>query len=64
MDIPEDICIELVEFDKKYNAKLLGSDWHKCLFNGYKDFKAENRGRNKSEECLKAEFKEQNLTAF
>ena len=64
MDIPEDTCADLDEFDKKYNAKLLGSDWHKCLLDGYKEFKAENKGRNKSEESIKAEFAEQNLTDF
>ena len=64
MDIPQDICTELNEFDSKYSSKLLGPDWHKYLFDSYKDFKSENCGKNKSEECLKAEFAEQIMTAF
>lgn len=64
MDIPQDICMGLNEFDRKYSARLLGPDWHKTLFDCYKEFKDKNTSRNKSEECLKAEFTEQILAAF
>lgn len=64
MDIPQEICSELTIFDKEYNAKLLGADWHKRLFDVYHDFKAKNGGENKSEKCLKAEFSEYCLTDF
>lgn len=64
MDIPQDICTGLREFDNKYSASLLGSEWHKYLFDSYKSFKEENRSRNKSKEHLKAEFAKQTMTAF
>ena len=64
LDIPQDICTEIIELDKQYTDKLLGPDWHKILFDSYKDFKAENRNKNKSEECLKVEFREENLRTF
>ena len=64
LDIPQDICTEIIELDKQYSDKLLGPDWHKILFDSYKDFKAENRNKNKSEECLKVEFREENLRTF
>ena len=64
MDIPLDICWELNEFEEKYSAKLLGPDWHEYLFENYEDFRDDNLGMDKSGECLKAEFAEQNLKAF
>ncbi len=64
MDIPQDICTGLREFENKYSANLLGPEWHKYLFDSYKSFKEENRSRNKSKEHLKAEFAKQTMTAF
>ena len=64
LDIPQDVCRELEEFDKDYNAKLLGDDWRKTLSDAYKHFKDENCGESKSAERLKAEFSEQILKAF
>ena len=64
MDIPHDICRDLMEFDKKYSAKLLGSDWHKTVFDCYREFKNSNKGKDKSEEALKAAFSEEILEAF
>lgn len=64
MDIPQDICTGLREFENKYSANLLGPEWHKYLFDSYKNFKEENRSRNRSKEHLKAEFAKQTLTAF
>lgn len=63
LDIPEDICEQLKEFNEKYNSKLLGPEWHKCLFDLYEDFKKES-WTEKSEESLKAEFAEQALASF
>lgn len=64
MDIPQDICRQLETFDNEYNAKLLGSDWHRTLCDSYADFRAKNEAENKSAKCLKAEFSEQILKAF
>jgi len=64
MDIPLDICIGLKEFENKYSVKLLGSEWHKYLFDSYEEFRENSRSQNKSEEYLKAEFTKQTLSAF
>lgn len=64
MDIPQDICILIEEFEKEYNSKLLGPGWHEFLFSTYEEFKGENQDEEKSEELLKAEFSEQALSYF
>ena len=64
MDIPQDICSAIKEFENEYNAKLLGPEWHAHLFGSYEQFKAESGDGNKGEERLKAEFAKQALAAF
>lgn len=64
MDIPQDICTELLEFDDEYSAKLLGNDWHKYISNSYSNYKSLYKEKGKSEEGLKAEYSEQILEAF
>ena len=64
MDIPLDICMGLKEFENKYSANLLGSEWHDYLFDSFEDFREKNRGKNTSDECLKAQFTKQTLNAF
>ena len=64
MDIPQDVCEGIKEFENKYSDCLLGSEWHEYLFDCYEDFREKNRSKNKSEETLKAEFSKQALAAF
>ena len=64
MDIPQEICEELKEFDDEYTLKLLGPDWHKYLFDSYKEFKDDDKNNNKTEESIKADFEAENLEAF
>jgi len=64
MDIPQDICSEINDFEKKYTSKLLGPEWHKFISDIYAEYKKSGKNRNKSEECLKAQFKEEILQAF
>ena len=64
MDIPYDICAGLFTFDEEYSVKLLGSDRHKYLLDGYSYYKSVNKNKNKSEEDLKAEYTKQVLTGF
>ena len=54
MDIPKDVCTELKDFDEKYTAKLLGADWHNCLFDSYEAFRVENEDAYPSEKQMKA----------
>ncbi len=64
MDIPQDVCSGIKEFDSRYTDKLLGAQWHDFLAENYKNFKKENRDRNKSEETWKAEFTKKALSDF
>ena len=64
MDIPQDVCTGLREFDKLYTDNLLGHDWHSFIFGRYEDFRGRNMSGNKDEGRLKAEFTKQTLTAF
>ena len=62
MDIPQDICTDLNEFEKEYGDKMLGSDWRKYLSDIFNEFKSKNK--DKSEESLKADFVGEYLAAF
>ena len=64
MDIPQDICLRLREFEEKFSGSLLGPEWRACLFACYADFRKQNQSRVKGEKELKAEFAKQALTAF
>ena len=64
MDIPQDICKCLVEFDSEYTEKLLGSEWQKYLLDIYNDFKKKNNDKDKSEQCIKTEFKNETMDDF
>ncbi len=64
MDIPQDVCAALAEFENKYGSRLLGPRWHDYLFDSYKEFREKSINKDKSEADVKAEFTEQTLTAF
>lgn len=64
MDIDLDICESLKEFDKNYTDKLLGSEWRKFLDHHYEEFKNEEECDDKSEEALRAEFRDKMLDDF
>ena len=64
MDIPQDICTKLEEFEDKCTENLLGPSWHQHVADGYLDFCERYENRNKGEKALKAEFKKQALRAF
>ena len=59
MDIPQDICEGIKEFENKYSANLLGPEWHDYLFRFYQDFRKESKAKD-----IKAEFSKQVLAAF
>lgn len=64
MDIPQDICRALHEFEEKYSDLLLGPSWHHYLFKCYADFRDENRNNNISEKDIKAEFTKHAMKVF
>ena len=64
MDIPLETYTDLNEFDNDSTARLLGPDWHKFVSESYREFIDEKGDKNKSKECLKAEFADHILDAF
>lgn len=62
MDIPQDICAGLKEFDHKVSRHLLGPEWHKCLFENYDEFLEKHE--DEREEDVKVEFTRQVLSDF
>ena len=64
MDIPQDVCIGIREFEEKVSDKLLGREWKKNLFDAYDEFKEKNKVRDKGEDYYKAAFAKQALKEF
>lgn len=64
MDIPQDTCRALGEFEEKYSSLLLGPSWHHYLFKAYDDFRDANRNSDKSEKEIKAEFSKRVMKYF
>ena len=64
LDIPQDICEWIVEFDKEYTDNLLGLGWRDFLSDTYKQFKKENQNKHQSEEDFKTDFAKDALATF
>ena len=64
MDIPQDVCKEINEFEEKCSDLLLGRDWKKHLYDAYDEFKEKNDEWDMSEDYYKKEFKKYALQEF
>lgn len=64
MDIPQDTCDAIREFEKKYTDYALGPYWQEYLTSAYREFKGQNSFRDKSEENYRAEFSKKALEEF
>lgn len=64
MDIAQDVCKLLREFDDTYIINMLGSGWHKYIFDIYKYYKEEKKSSIKAEEDIKAAFVKETLEEF
>lgn len=64
MDIPQDICAEIREFESKCSARLLGAEWRDFLFDAYERYKRGSWDEDKPEAVLKAAFAREALSAF
>lgn len=62
MDIPQDTCMGINEFEEKFSDLLLGPSWHLYLFKCYDEFKDGNF--DKTEKDIKAEFRKHSLKTF
>ena len=64
MDIPQDICAGISEFEEKAGDKLLGREWKVVLFDAFDEFREKCRVRDMSEDYYKAEFSKMALKEF
>ena len=64
MDIPQDVCSEIREFEEKGTDNLLGREWKKNLYDTYEKFKNENSVWDMSENYYMAEFKKEAVKGF
>ena len=64
MDIPQDVCAAINEFEEKAGDKLLGREWKKTLYDAYTEFREKCKVRDRSEEYYKEAFKKEALKAF
>lgn len=64
MDIPLDVGTSIRKFEEEYSDKLLGPEWHKYVFDNYKEFREKSKYKNMSEDKVKAEFTKQTLDGF
>ena len=64
LDIPEESCEGISEFDKRYTDKLLGPQWYEFLSENYKDYKDSSTDYDATEEELKAGFSKKTLENF
>ena len=64
MDIPQDVCAAINEFEEKAGDKLLGREWKKTLYDAYTEFREKCKVRDRSEEYYQEAFKKEALKAF
>ena len=64
MDIPQDACDGIREFEKKYIADILGPYWQEHLMEAYRKFRMTKSFRDKSEEHYREEFSKEVLDNF
>ena len=64
LDIPQDICSGIKEFEEKVSDKLLGREWKKNLYDVYDEFREKCKVRNRSDEYYQTEFAKQALKEF
>ena len=64
MDIPEDVCSAIMEFEEKSNEYLLGREWKKNLYDVYTKFKENSNEWDMSEDYYRAGFKKEAMKGF
>lgn len=61
MDIPQDVCAKIKEFEKQYSSHLLGPDWHDYLYDYLDVYKKKNKI---SDEEIKEKYKKYLIDSF
>lgn len=64
MDIPQDVCAGINEFEEKAGDKLLGREWKKTLYDAYTEFREKYKVKDRSDEYYQEAFKKEALKAF
>ena len=64
LDIPQDTCAKIEQFEEKGVNKLLGEEWRSTLEELYREFAKKYSNQGKSGEQLKKDFKAEAVRAF
>ena len=64
MDIPQDVCLRLREFEDACGGRLLGPGWRPFLHDSYASFCQSPGNGDKSAERMKAAFEKEALSSF
>ena len=64
LDIPQDVCAGLKEFEKRYSDPLLGPDWRRFLMDRYREFRKGQPGTEENSKALRAAFAAEALEGF
>ena len=64
LDIPQDVCTKIEEFEEKSCDKLLGREWKSNVYDAYDEFKTKNKVWSKGDDYYQAEFKKMALKEF
>ena len=64
MDIPQDVCAAINEFEEKAGDKLLGREWKKTLYDANTEFREKYKVKDRSDEYYQEAFKKEALKAF
>jgi len=64
MDIPQDVCTMIREFEHKYSASLLGAGWREYLSDWFEEFSDKNDSEYKTEAAMKEAFRNEALGSF
>lgn len=64
LDIPQDICTGIREFEEKVSDPLLGREWKKNLYDAYDEFREKHKVRNRSEDYYQKEFSKMAMKEF
>lgn len=64
MDIPQDVCEGIFDFEEKVGDKLLGPEWKTNLYDAYEEFKDKSDEWDMTEDYYKGAFKKYALKEF
>lgn len=64
MDIPQDVCYDINQFEEKCSDLLLGKDWKMHVYDAFDEYKGRNEVWGKDDDYYIVEFKKYALKEF